>query len=1439
MLEDGSLLWATQEGSSKPFVSKFFHIEDPQCNCNTSYAKFLGVMPDDIGIEALYTDALGRIYVMDTGQQHSSSVGNRLLRFTGDVVIGDFTYEVVNGPPHSVPDIDGLGPGINKTNGWVVDTPGFAIDSYDLYSVDYETGAFSFIGATDGPYTIHAINGSYFSDGKSRLYTLTGIPQVGETSSTLYEINPDTGVTLRNLGSGPSGMGLTGSLAPGPGDFPDENRPPVANVGPNQTVNEGDVVQLNGTGSKGSGAQDYWDSFLFGADSFITSAPSDTILATFDYYGTVYPALVATDYGNGRAVYAEGSTFSQLANLADPGNVHHQLFVNSVKWSTKGKDPATCNILVVWGHRELLTYWGSVPSVEGSNVTRALEDEGYNVSTSHDVPGSLVDYDAVIIPGIGWSWGGWVNPNLWSGPGGTNTAHKPTTTEVTTLLSFIQNGGGLVASVEYEYGADWLQDVGNPMGVYFSAITWETPYTAYRIVEHPIFLKWDGEPTEIISYEWDFESDGIYDYQETSTFAPDGTFDGKTTHTYGDDGRYTVTLRITDDVGLKNTDTCNVTVSNVAPAIDFSKDITEEWVARYNGLENLDDVLSGLAIDSSGNIYVTGKSYEYCTLNDYATIKYDSMGNELWVARYNGSGNLAKDVATAIAVDDTSGNVYVTGESLKEYATVAYDSSGKELWVAKYSGNVFHPDNKPYAIAIDISGVIYVTGTSWGIGTYYDFATIAYNPFGNELWVARYDDSRNWAMDVATAIAVDDSSGNIYVTGSSGLAFGDGSEDYVTVAYDSSGNELWVSKYNGPGNHNDAAFAICVASSGIIYVTGLSTGIGTLYDYTTVAYDSSGNELWVARYNGPINDHDIACSIALDLSGNIYITGSSFGNGTEMDYATVAYDSLGNELWVARYDGPKNDCDEAQSIALDSYGNVYVTGYSFGNGTERDYATIAYDSSGHELWVKRYNGPGNHLDGARAIALDSSGNIYVAGSGYGNGTDLDYATIKYSSPTSFDCNEGSSVTFTMNATDLGSDDLTFIWKWGDGTPDTVTTYYNDNTGPEPVYDPTINEVKSPWGTYPFNATDTVSHIYGDNGEYTVTLIVKDDDGGVTTYPIKVKVNNVEPTIEPFGPFTIDEGSSINISGIASDPGSDDLIFTWIFEYGPTITNVYYNDGVGPDPYPSSSGIFPFSATDTTSHTYGDDGIFSVTLTVTDDDGGSTTVMTNVTVNNVLSTVIIESVTMDIEIGLRVAGRKYNNVSMTLYEEGKPISNVSIERLPGSPNEQMAWISVSINFSKSYNATVTYTPEDPPNVGGNPVWIYIKSKDGSINKIHHTFNVQQSKKRDSEHWNHVEPWEVDLNDYFIGLPFEITSHITDPGSDDETLTFTYGSQVVTITYLNNPPNPDPYPSPEVKPMDILDVTTLTYEGVGTITLVVKDDDNIRLGVGEGTDSINIT
>src|SRR6266542_3142458 len=163
-------------------------------------------------------------------------------------------------------------------------------------------------------------------------------------------------------------------------------------------------------------------------------------------------------------------------------------------------------------------------------------------------------------------------------------------------------------------------------------------------------------------------------------------------------------------------------------------------------------------------------------------------------------------------------------------------------------------------------------------------------------------------------------------------------------------------------------------------------------------FSPSGNvqEEWAKGYNGPGNFSDQAFAIAIDGSGNVYVTGASFGSGTDYDDATIKYTASGTEEWVARYNGPGNLFDHPFAIAVDGAGNVYVTGRSIGSGTDFDYATVKYNAAdGAEDWVTRYNGPGNGADAARAIAIDGSGNVYVTGESFA-GAETDYATIKYS-----------------------------------------------------------------------------------------------------------------------------------------------------------------------------------------------------------------------------------------------------------------------------------------------------------------------------------------------------------------------------------------------------------------------------------------------------------
>ncbi|UCE35938.1 MAG: SBBP repeat-containing protein [Thermoplasmata archaeon] len=433
-----------------------------------------------------------------------------------------------------------------------------------------------------------------------------------------------------------------------------------------------------------------------------------------------------------------------------------------------------------------------------------------------------------------------------------------------------------------------------------------------------------------------------------------------------------------------------------------SAQLTEEWIARYNSPGNYSDRANDIAVDSSGNVYVTGGSFLPRGKSDYITIKYDSSGNELWVRRYNGLGN-EDDYAFDLVLDSYE-NVIVTGRSHNgttdyDYTTIKYDPLGNQLWVAKYNS----PDNyddQAFAIAIDSYDNVYVTGASnryfyfpGGIHSHYDYTTVAYDSLGNELWVTRYNGPIDDGDDWATAIAVDDSSGDVYVTGQSE---GNGTDwDYATIKYDTSGNPLWVARYNSPENHSDSGESIIIDASGNIFVTGRSDGGSTNNDYATIKYDPLGNEMWIQRYNGPGNGNDRADTIILDSSGNAYVTGYSDGGITNGDFATLKYDSDGNKLWEVRYNGPGNSEEWAWDMTIDSLGNIYVTGQS-GIFPYYDYATVKYDSSGNQLWIATYNGSGNDRDVGRAIDVDASGNVYVTGHSTGLGTEHDMTTIKYS-----------------------------------------------------------------------------------------------------------------------------------------------------------------------------------------------------------------------------------------------------------------------------------------------------------------------------------------------------------------------------------------------------------------------------------------------------------
>ena len=421
------------------------------------------------------------------------------------------------------------------------------------------------------------------------------------------------------------------------------------------------------------------------------------------------------------------------------------------------------------------------------------------------------------------------------------------------------------------------------------------------------------------------------------------------------------------------------------------------WTAFNQGSVNPD--LTDLVVDAAGDLLATGPYATTTNGINYATRKYaKATGQVLWQALYNGPGN-ATDEPTTLAVD-ANNNVFVTGFSSSgtsnEFATIKYSATGQQLWLARYNGTASN-GAQGLDMVLDAAGNAYVTGPSRGIGTNNDYSTVKYSSSGQQLWEARYNGPVN-GVDVARHIGLD-AAGNVYVGGDSDYAaFGGPAPSFTVVKYEQpSVQELWEARFTGAGSSAEVAKDVVSDAAGNVYVTGYAYN-GRNYDYATVKYNASGQQQWQARYNGPADNEDLPTNVVVDAAGNVYVSGTSY-SASESDYATVKYSPTGQQLWVARYNGPASGYDLAAKVEVDRTGNVYVTGSSDnGASSSYDYATVKYDANGQPQWATRYNGPANSFDLAADLAVDVVGNVYVTGTTYTD-TQSDYATLKYDGST--------------------------------------------------------------------------------------------------------------------------------------------------------------------------------------------------------------------------------------------------------------------------------------------------------------------------------------------------------------------------------------------------------------------------------------------------------
>jgi hypothetical protein len=384
------------------------------------------------------------------------------------------------------------------------------------------------------------------------------------------------------------------------------------------------------------------------------------------------------------------------------------------------------------------------------------------------------------------------------------------------------------------------------------------------------------------------------------------------------------------------------------------------WNTFLGGSE--DDEGEGITVDGSGNVYVAGYSgatwgspvRAYTGGNDAFVAKLDSTGALVWNSFLGGSG---EDRGIGIAVDG-SGNVYITGYSDDTWGdpvlifSIPYeafaaklDSAGSLTWNTFLCGD---GNDYGYGIAVDGSGNIYVTGTSnaiWGapVRAYTsgrDAFAVKLNSSGVLVWNTFLGGSGD---DYISGIAVD-GIGNAYVTGTSGNTWGTpvraytGGWDAFAAKLNSSGVLVWNTFLGGTGG--DICSGIAMDGSGNVYVVGYSFATwgspvrdygGGDYDAFAAKLDSAGSLTWNTFLGGSGND--AGYGIAVDGSGNVYVSGASdttWGSPvwafSVNDAFAAKLDSAGSLTWNTFLGGSGNDV--VYGIAVDGSGNIYLAGWS-------------------------------------------------------------------------------------------------------------------------------------------------------------------------------------------------------------------------------------------------------------------------------------------------------------------------------------------------------------------------------------------------------------------------------------------------------------------------------------------------------------------------------
>lgn len=429
----------------------------------------------------------------------------------------------------------------------------------------------------------------------------------------------------------------------------------------------------------------------------------------------------------------------------------------------------------------------------------------------------------------------------------------------------------------------------------------------------------------------------------------------------------------------------------------YSQTLVNQSWSQVTSYPNINYDFQKSCKDSKGNIIIVGNTVNSTQLENIYIAKYNGVdGTQMWFQELNGLSNLT-DFGTGVTTKGEDifvcGTMYDTSTQVSSMAIIAMDEYGSIQWQTDYQYPDYSGLNIPLAIVTNSSGSVFVTGTSQTDASEHAIVTLQIDN-GSITWTSIYDSIGLYDGAGGLRYTEDAGYGRLFVYGVSGSTVSDW--DFVTLKLDiKDGTPINTTRIHNTNALFVKTTDIINDNNQNIYATGTVSAGTNNSDIKVIKLDTALNVIWVKTFDGGSSKNDEATAMKIDSKGNIIITGYATRSDNTKEAWLLKLDKLGNKIWDRRCkSSAANKNAQGKDVDIDNKDNIYTAG-KIHNGTDYDFLTQAYDSSGNLKWQRTFKTNYSSSNEAQDIIVDNISSVFVSGRSKDSVGNWRYSTVRY------------------------------------------------------------------------------------------------------------------------------------------------------------------------------------------------------------------------------------------------------------------------------------------------------------------------------------------------------------------------------------------------------------------------------------------------------------